>query len=64
MKRFPVTSFNIHRVGSLSPSEQLDRPEFRLNLSHWGPVGLYLKSNLIQAVLKLLKTRRFRFEPV
>src|SRR5271170_6834900 len=59
MKRFPVTSFNIHNR-SVSPSEQPDRPGFRANSSRWGPGGLDLKPHPIRAVLKLPKTRPIR----
>jgi hypothetical protein len=44
-------------TGPVSPFEQPDRPGFRANFSHWGPVGLYLKPNPIRAVLKLPKAR-------
>ena len=45
-------------IGPVSPSEQPNRPGFRANFSHWGPVGLYLKPNpAVRAVLKLPKTR-------
>src|SRR5271170_2565611 len=62
MKRYPVTSFNIHSrsVGSVSLSEQPDRPGFRANFSHWGPGGLDLKPHPIRAVLKLPKTHPIR----
>src|SRR5271154_490280 len=62
MKRFPVTSFNIHSrsVGSVSLSEKPDRPGFRANFSRWGPGGLDLKLHPIRAVLKLPKTRPIR----
>ena len=62
MKRFPVTSFNIHSrsVGSVSLSEKLDRPGFRANFSRWGPGGLDLKPHPIRAVLKRPKTRPIR----
>src|SRR5271170_5746347 len=43
-------------IGPVSPSEQPNRPRFRANFSHWGPVGLYLKPNPVRAVLKLPKT--------
>src|SRR5271154_1907119 len=62
MKRFPVTLFNIHSrsVGSVSPSEQLDRPRFRANFSRWGPGGVDLNLPPIRAVLKLRTTRSIR----
>src|SRR5271154_1053553 len=62
MKRFPVTLFNIHSrsVGSVSPSEQLDRPRFRANFSRWGPGGLDLNLPPIRAVLRLRTTRSIR----
>src|SRR5271170_2411263 len=62
MKRYPVTSFNIHSrsVGSVSLSEQPDRPGFRANFSRWGPGGLDLKPHPIRAVLKLPKTHPIR----
>src|SRR5277367_194432 len=62
MKRFPITLFNIHSrsVGSVSLSEQFDRPGFRANFSRWGPGGLDLNLPSIRAVLKLPTTRSFR----
>src|SRR5271169_5496963 len=59
MKRFPVTSFNIHNR-SVSPSEQPDRPGFRANFSRWGPGRFDLKPHPSRAVLKLPKTHSIR----
>src|SRR5271155_999696 len=62
IKRFPVTLFNIHSrsVGSVSLSEQFDRPGFRANFSRWGPGGLDLNLPAIRAVLKPPTTRPIR----
>src|SRR5271155_3853456 len=72
MKRFPshhsiyivgrsnLSHFLRNSTGPVSPSEQPDRPGFRVNFSRWGPGGLDLKPHPIRAVLKLPKTRPIR----
>src|SRR5271167_3904314 len=58
--RSNLSHFLRNSTGPVSPSEQPDRPGFRVNFSRWGPGGLDLKLHPIRAVLKLPKTRPIR----